>query len=75
MKSSLIKKISVVTALGAEIYEVGRNSIDKIFMDDVCITGDPHSHYCGYDKKGFLLFTISPCCPCVVDYLNDGDLK
>lgn len=65
----LIGKISVVTALGAEIYEVGRKAIDRIYMDDIYITGDPYSHYCGYDKEGILLFTISPSCPCVVDYL------
>ncbi len=75
MKKKLIKKIAVVTALGAEIYEVGFKSVDKIYMADVCINGDPFSHYCGYDKNGFLLFTINQCCPCVVDYLNEGDLK
>ena len=64
----LIKKIAVVTALGAEIYKIG-DKVDKIYMDNIIITGDPCCHYCGYDKDGILLFTINPSCPCVVEYL------
>ena len=69
----LIKKIAIVTNLGAEVYwqgqEIDGEIVDKIFMDNVTITGDPFSHYCGYSEKGKLLFTINPHCPCVVDFL------
>jgi len=73
-ENELIWKISIVTQLGAETYRVGDKvdgeTVDKIFMSTIGVSGDPFNHYCGFSESGKLLFTVNPSCPCVVEFLS-----
>ena len=68
-----IQQITVVTQPGPSYHEVGKrfsftnNVIHKIVKPFILITGDPFSHYLGFDEKGNLLFSINCMIPCILD--------
>jgi hypothetical protein len=67
-----IIRLSIVTAMGANTYEVGgyagSKKIAEIKVVQIRSNGDQFEHYCGYDDKGQLLFTVDKLCPCDVLY-------
>lgn len=68
----MINKIDIVTQSGASSYWVGKIigncEVSEIKRAAIKFTGDPFDHYCGYNKKGEMLFSINCLCPCVVEY-------
>ena len=69
----MIKSISIITAQGAKVYCVGDRLsggvVAVIKLDEIRFTGDPYTHYCGYDENGKLLFNVEPSCPHECEYL------
>ena len=69
----MIKRISVVNQQGSNTYQVGdtldAGIVHEIKVHPLYFTGDPFSHYCGFDKNGKLLFSLEPSLPCDVEYL------
>ena len=69
-----IRQITVVTQSGVRSYEVGYPSdargvvIHSITLGQLTFTGDPYSHYLGFDEGGKMIFSIDPDCPHTVDY-------
>ena len=68
----MIEKLSVVTAMGSKCYsvghEIGGKEIAKIELSYIRFTGDPYDHYCGYDDKGKMLFSVNCLVPCEIEY-------
>jgi hypothetical protein len=68
----IIKELTIVTAAGVKPYRVGQMINDKriavIRMTQLIFTGDPYDHYCGYDDKGNMLFSVNCLCPCEIEY-------
>lgn len=69
-----IRSVAVVAATGAEVYMLGKiidgRTVSRISVSDISIEGDPYMHYCGFDAKDELIFTINPHAPCVVEYAS-----
>jgi len=69
---SEINKISIVTAQGAETYQVGwkvgTKTIAYIKENTRYITGDPYSCFTAHDEKGDQLVMIDGNCPVVIEY-------
>ena len=69
----MIKSLTIVTAQGVKTYEIGQrlncSTIIEIKKAFIYITGDPFNHYCGYDSKGKMLFSVNCLAPCDIEYL------
>tara|TARA_R110002126_G_C10163141_1_gene472997 strand:- start:111 stop:320 length:210 start_codon:yes stop_codon:yes gene_type:complete len=69
----MIREITIVNQQGTKNYRLGleleSGTIALIKVEYLTFTGDPFSHYCGYNEAGKLLFSIEPSCPCDVEYL------
>jgi hypothetical protein len=75
-----IYSVTIITAQGVNAFRVGGkvqtmddgeyidNVISKIEKTGLRITGDPYDHYCGYDDKGKMLFSVNCLAPCEVIY-------
>jgi|GEM_PF-3751599 len=68
-----IRQISIVTALGAETYELGGNVdgrvVNEIKIESLLFHDEFLSHYVGRCAQGQKLFTVNCSCPCVAHYL------
>jgi hypothetical protein len=69
----MIKDLNIITAQGAKSYYVGQSVnneiVDKIEEGMLYFTGDPFSHYIGYNKDGKMLFSVNCLAPCEIEYL------
>lgn len=63
-----IKLITVTSENSEIVYRVGVAGVAEIKIADIIFTGDPFSHYCGFDAEGKMMFSISCLVPCVVEY-------
>ena len=67
-----IEKLTIVTAQGVKEYAVGKKVglgiVEKIKIDQIRFTGDPFDHYCGFDEKGKMLFSVNCLVPCEIEY-------
>lgn len=73
LDNKLIREINVVTQVGVKSYKVGDLcggiEIVEISKDILRFAGDPYDHYCGFDNKGNLLFSINCMAPCEIEYI------
>jgi hypothetical protein len=68
----MIKELTIVTAQGVKMYYIGQEIqgrlLSAIEVRPLLFTGDPFDHYCGFDDKGEMLFSVNCLAPCVVEY-------
>lgn len=71
-QNRLIESIICVNQLGSNQYWIGKELpggvIASIRLSNLVFTGDPYSHYCGFDESGKLLFSLEPSMPLQVEY-------
>ena len=73
MKSPEIRQITIVSAQGVDIYEVGKKHDSKKDNEKIVsiqYSGGFEGCYQCYDKGGNIISSISGSCPVVVDYFN-----
>ena len=67
-----IEQVTIVTAQGVKGYAVGQKVglgiVDEIKIDQIRANGDPYQHYCGFDEKGKMLFSVNCLAPCDIEY-------